>query len=96
MASSKRSNAWREIAKDDVDEAYSAAERQHVESAIAAYYLRSDGPFGAGALRYIDASPSHLATALSIDESCNPGKELGRACGGRRRCRACLRTARSL
>lgn len=65
-----------------IKEACSAAEQQHVESALAAYYLRSDGPFGAGALRYIDASPSQLAMALSLDESCNPVKELGRACGG--------------
>lgn len=64
------------------EEACSAAEQQRVETALVRYYLRSDGPFGAGAVRYIDASPSQLAAALGLDEVRDSVKVLGRACGG--------------
>ncbi|MEQ5840442.1 hypothetical protein N0A02_13500 [Paraburkholderia acidicola] len=65
-----------------MEETYSIAEQQRVETALVQYYLRSDGPFGAGALRYIDASPRQVAAALGLDEEQDSVKVLGRACGG--------------
>lgn len=60
----------------------SLAEQQRVESALVKHYLRSDGPFGAGVLRSIDASPPQLAAALEVDEERDPVRVLARACGG--------------
>ncbi|MEX3955998.1 hypothetical protein [Trinickia sp. EG282A] len=60
----------------------SAADQLCVEAALTAYYLHSDGGFGAGALRYIDASESQLRAALGIARDADPVKVLAEACGG--------------
>src|SRR5687767_5112668 len=55
--------------------------RDEVENALAAHYLRSDGPCGAGPLRYIDATRSELALALKTNEA-SVIKKLAAACDG--------------
>lgn len=65
-----------------MDEQCTAAGQLLVESALTNYYLRSDGPFGAGAVRYIDASPPQLRIALDLENDVDPLKTLARACGG--------------
>lgn len=53
-----------------------------VEAALTAHYLRSDGPSGAGPLRYIDASRPELRRALGCGQEVDPLRLLGSACGG--------------
>ncbi|WP_201320230.1 hypothetical protein, partial [Burkholderia sp. E168m30] len=53
-----------------------------VEAALTAYYLHSDGAFGAGPLRYIDASEPQLRMALKIAHDADPVRLLAAACGG--------------
>lgn len=60
----------------------SAADQLRVEAALTAYYLHSDGAFGAGPLRYIDASESQLRMALNIAQDADPVRLLAAACGG--------------
>ncbi|MFL9863741.1 hypothetical protein PQR67_06110, partial [Paraburkholderia fungorum] len=64
------------------EDAFSAADQRRAESALATYYLRSDGLFGAGAVRYIDASEMQLQAALKLDKHIDPLPVLARACGG--------------
>lgn len=54
-----------------------------VEAALTAYYLHSDGAFGAGPLRYIDASEPQLRMALKIAHDADPVRLLGDAHGER-------------
>lgn len=60
----------------------SAADQLRVEAALTAYYLHSDGAFGAGPLRYIDASEPQLRMALKIAHDADPVRLLAAACGG--------------
>lgn len=62
----------------------SAADQLRVEAALTAYYLCSDGAFGAGPLCYIDASESQLRAALGVAHDADPVRILARACGGPR------------
>ena len=57
----------------------STADQLRVEAALTAYYLHSGGAFGAGALRYIDASESQLRAALEIARDADPVKTLAEA-----------------
>lgn len=59
-----------------------AADQLCVEAALTIHYLHSGGVFGAGALRYIDASESQLRAALKIASDADPVKILADACGG--------------
>jgi hypothetical protein len=63
-------------------DAFSTFDQRRVESVLANYYLRSDGIFGAGAVRYIDASEMQLRSALGLDNAIDPLPVLARACGG--------------
>jgi hypothetical protein len=60
----------------------SAAEQLHVEDALTAHYLNADGAFGAGTLRYLDASEPQLRAALGLAQDTDPVEILARACGG--------------
>jgi hypothetical protein len=55
-----------------------------VEQRLVAHYLRTDGPCGAGALRFIDASAAELQEALGIVEVSPTGvfDVLAAGCGG--------------
>jgi len=53
-----------------------------VEFALTRHYLGTDGPGGAGPLRYIDASEGELATALSLKHPRDSFDVLARACEG--------------
>jgi hypothetical protein len=60
----------------------SAADQLRVEAALTAYYLHTDGAFGAGPLRYIDASEPQLRKALNVAHDVDPVRFLAAACGG--------------
>ncbi|MBN3831590.1 hypothetical protein [Burkholderia sp. Ac-20344] len=77
-------NSWKEghSVLAPVADRCSAADQLRVEAALTAYYLHSDGAFGAGPLRYIDASESQLRMALNIAQDADPVRLLAAACGG--------------
>ena len=57
----------------------------NVERALTAYYLQTDGPAGAGPVRYLDASRESLSIALRGVCESDPLKCLAASCGGAHR-----------